>query len=110
MRKQKKQKLDEIGKAVIKAGSISAHNIDLIVAKPDLFDGIRERISSETLARDRHIRFMRPGFAAAGMLILVAVASFAFFTFRSKPVDVTRTPVRQAPKADEPKRQCRCRR
>jgi hypothetical protein len=104
MRKFEKQKLDEIGKAVVKAGSISAHNIDLIVAKPDLFDGVRKRIPSNAGAISRSKLFMRPGFAAVGVLIFVAVASFAFFTYRSKPVEVTRLTVKETPKANDTKR------
>lgn len=93
MRNLEKEKLDEIGKALIKAGSIHVQNIDEILAKPDLFDGIRTRISSETSARKRTIGFMRPTFSAAGTIILIAVVSFAYFSLRSKPrsVAVTRS-------------------
>ena len=104
MRKSEKQNLDQIGKAVVKAVSIPAPDIDQIVAKPDLFDGVRKRIVSEISVRDRRTRLMRPGFAAVSMLILVAIGSLAFFGLRSEPVDVTRIPVPPSPKTDEPRR------
>lgn len=104
MRNVEKKKLDEIGKALVKAGSIRVQNIDEIVANPDLFDGIRERISSETRGRRRAIGIMRPGFTVAGTIVLIAVASFAFFSLRSRPVQVVRKSVPQPAKSDEPKR------
>ena len=88
MRNVEKEKLDEIGKALVKAGSIRVQNVDEIVANPDLFDGIRERISLETRGRRRATGIMRPGFTVAGTILLIAVASFAFFSLRSRPAQV----------------------
>ena len=88
MRNVEKEKLDEIGKALVKAGSIRVQNVDEIVGNPDLFDGIRERISSETRGRRYGISILRPGFTVAGTIVLIAVASFAFFSLRSRPVQV----------------------
>jgi hypothetical protein len=104
MRNVEKVKLDEIGKALVKAGSISVQNIDQIVANPDLFDGIRERISSETRGSRRAIGVMRPGFAAAGTIVLIAVASFAFFSLRSGPTQVVGRITPQPAKTEETKR------
>ncbi|PYS98820.1 MAG: hypothetical protein DMF63_14625 [Acidobacteria bacterium] len=102
MRRLDNEKLDEIGKAVIKAGSIRVQNIDQIVAKPDLFDGVRRRISTETRGKNRATGIMRPGFAAAGTILLIAIASFAFFSLRSKPVQVAGKSDPQPVKTDEP--------
>jgi hypothetical protein len=88
MRNVEKEKLDEIGKALVKAGSIRVQNVDEIVANPDLFDGIRERISSETKGKRRAMGIMRPGFTVAGTIVLIVVASFAFFSLRSRPAQV----------------------
>ena len=104
MRNVEKEKLDEIGKALIKAGSIRVQNIDEIVANPDLFDEIRKRISSETRGRRPSIGMMRPGFTVAGTILLIAVVSFAFFSLRSRPVQVSSKSVPQPAKTDEPKR------
>jgi len=104
MRNAEKKKLDEIGKVLIKAGSTRVQNIDEILANPDLFDGIRERISSETRGRRRGIGIMRPGFTVAGTILLIAVASFAFFSLRSRPVQIAGRSVAQPAKLDEPTR------
>ena len=105
MRNVEKKKLDEIGKALVKAGSTRVQNIDQIVANPDLFDGIRERISSETRGRRRAIGIMRPGFTVAGTILLIALASFAFFSLRSRPAQVAGGGKPQPSiKTDEPKR------
>jgi len=104
MRNVEKKKLDEIGKALLKAGSTRVQNIDEIVGNPDLFDGIRTRISSETRARRRGIGIMRPGFTVAGTILLIAVASFAYFSLRSRPVQVAGRSVAQPAKSDETKR------
>jgi len=102
MRNVEKEKLDEIGRAVIKAGSMRVQNIDEIVANPDLFDGIRQRISSETRG-SRAPGILRPGFTVAGTVLLIAVASFAYFGLRSRPQVIGRL-APQPVKADEPKR------
>jgi len=48
---------------------------------------------------------MRPGFTVAGTIVLIAVASFAFFSLRSKSVQVAGRPVPQPSiKSDETKR------
>src|SRR5690349_7814102 len=104
MRKVEKEKLDEIGKALVKAGSTRVQNIDEIVANPDLFDGIRDRISSETRGRRHGIGILRPGFTVAGTILLIALASFAYFSLRSRPVQVVGKTVPQPAKAEEPKR------
>lgn len=104
MRNAEKEKLDEIGKALVKAGSIRVQNVDEIVANPDLFDGIRERISSETRGRRRAIGIMRPGFTVAGTILLIAVASFAFFSLRSRPAQFVSKTVPPPTKTDETKR------
>ena len=104
MRNVEKEKLDEIGKALVKAGSIRVQNVDEIVANPDLFDGIRERISLETRGRRGAIGIMRPGFTVAGTILLIAVASFAFFSLRSRPVQVIGKSAPQPSKSDETKR------
>jgi hypothetical protein len=104
MRNVEKKKLDEIGKAVIRAGSVHVQNVDHILAKTDLFDGIRERISSDTRGKRRSINIMRPGFTAAGTVLLIAVASFAFFSLRSRPAQVIGKSVSHPATTDEPKR------
>jgi len=103
MRNVEKNKLDEIGKAVVKAGSMPGQNIDEIVANPDLFDGIRQRISSETRGGKRAIGILRPGFTIAGSVLLIAMASFAYFGLRSQP-QVTGRSAPIPVKTDEPKR------
>jgi len=103
MRNVEKEKLDEIGKAVIKAGSMRVQSIEEIVVDPALFDGIRQRISAETRGRSGAISILRPGFTIAGTVLLIAVVSFAYFGLRSQPKVIGRSaplPV----KADEPKR------
>src|SRR5690349_4835653 len=104
MQNAEKKKLDEIGKALVKAGSIPVQNIDQIVAKADLFDGVRARISSETRGKRRAIGFMRPGFTAAGTILLIAIASFAYFSMRSGPALVINRSTSHPVKTDEPKR------
>jgi hypothetical protein len=104
MRNVEKKKLDEIGKAVVKAGTIRVRDIDEIVANADLFDGVRERISLETRGERRAIGFMRPGFTVAGTILLIAMASFAFFSLRSRPVQVSSVLTPQPVKSDEPRR------
>ena len=105
MRNAEKKKLDEIGKALERAGSSRVQNIDQIVAKPDLFDGIRDRISSESRGRRRALGLIRPGFTVAGTVLLIAVASFAYFSMRTPSTAViSKSGPPPVKTKDEPKR------
>ncbi len=97
MGKLEKKTLDEIGKAIVKAGSFSAREIDTIIAKPELFDSVRSRIklvANEPTSK-RRVSTKLVGAFSSIVLVAVAVAS-ALVVFRTKPVDVVHGPLPSA--------------
>ena len=90
MQKLENEKLDEIGKALLKAQAVSERELEEIIANPELFRSIQSRIASETPTVRRSI--FRPGPVAFATVALVAVVAVAFLAFRSEPNEVVQTP------------------
>jgi hypothetical protein len=108
MGKLEKKTLDEIGKAIVRAGALSSREVDTITAKPELFDSIRARVSSVTnKPASRHVVRAKLVGALSSMALVGAVA-LAFVVFKTKPVDVVHGPppsgtaTREATKFTEP--------
>ena len=102
MRKLENKKLDEIGKTLVKAGTLPSRDIEKIVASPALFDSVRARIAMEK-ARPARVSYFRPGLAAFASVALVVVV-VAFVAFTSEPGIVATRVVPDAPKNSEPTR------
>jgi hypothetical protein len=97
MAKLEKKTLDELGKAVVRAGALSAREVDRIAAKPELFDAIRARVNSVTdKPASRHILSTKL-VGALSSIALVGAVALAFVVFRTKPVDVVHGPPSSVP-------------
>ncbi|HSK29649.1 MAG TPA: hypothetical protein VLA17_06765 [Candidatus Limnocylindria bacterium] len=88
MRKLENKKLDEVGKALIKAGSVSTRDLEKIVANPALFDSIRTRIAFEGSAPVPRRSFLRPGVATFASVALMTAVALSFGIFNSGPDEV----------------------
>jgi hypothetical protein len=97
MGKLEKKTLDEIGKAIVRAGALSSREVDTIAAKPELFDSIRARVGSVTNkpASRQIVRTKLVG--ALSSIALVGAVALAFVVLRTKPVDVVHGPPFSAP-------------
>jgi hypothetical protein len=97
MGKLEKKALDEIGLAIVKAGALSAREVDAITADPELFDSVRARIKLAT-NEPTSKRFISTKLVGAfSSIALVAAVALAFVVFRTKPVDVVHGPLPSAP-------------
>src|SRR5688572_30295522 len=90
MQKLEKKKLDEIGKALVKARAVPERELEEIIADPELFRSIRARIGSERPALRRPI--FRPGLVAFASVVLIAIVAAAFVAFRPESGAVVHTP------------------
>ncbi len=101
MRKLENKKVDEIGKALVKASAMPAREIDVIVADRALFDSVRKRIASNTEVAKTPRSWVLPSLkAVSASVVLMAIVS-ALFVFRSNTDEVAerRVPQPQAPPA-----------
>ena len=65
MRKLENKRIDEIGKMLVKAGTSPSREIEKIVANPNLFEGVRQKIAlGEIEPPSRRRSILRPGIAA----------------------------------------------
>lgn len=94
MRKLENEKLDEIGKLLVKAGTTPNRDIERAIANPALFDAVQKRIATiEERPSIRRSRLLVPGLASFASIALIAVVGFAFF--KSAPVskDLVSSPI-----------------
>jgi len=90
MRKLENKKLDEIGKLLVKAGTMPSREIDEIVGNRDLFESVKKRIAAGTeIPGARRSRLLIPGLATFASVALIAVVGLAFL--RSGPVTPAET-------------------
>src|SRR5687768_8944566 len=83
MRKPENKRIDEIGKMLVKAGTMPSRDIEKIIANPSLFEGVRQRIALADVERPEPRRsILRPAVAISG-LIFVAAAAIAIVSLRS---------------------------
>lgn len=103
MRKLENKRIDEIGKMLVKAGTMPSREIEKLVDTPGLFEGVQRRISlGETGQPTRRRSILRPVTAGfAGVALVVAIA-FAFVSFRSAGVDnaALQQPQQPAPRSE----------
>lgn len=88
MRKLENKKVDEIGRALVKASALPSSEIDKIVGDTRLFDAVRARIAVENLGKRTgrtSNRWIVPALSACAVLVAVAAVSFVF---RSAPTDI----------------------
>lgn len=91
MQKLENEKLDEIGKALLKAQAVPERELEEIIANPELFRSIQSRIAAATPTVRRSI--FRPGIVGFATVALIAVVAGAFVVFRPQPNEVVQTPV-----------------
>lgn len=84
MRKLDNEKLDEIGKMLVKAGTLSPYELESIAANPALFDSIRRRIVLKNAESEVRRSVFSPRLAGFATLVLVAGLAFAFVSLRSE--------------------------
>ena len=94
------QKLDQIGKRLFDTEPLAATVIDDIVAKPDLFSLVRERIAADQAASIAELRKTSPVrryvIAYSGMALTVLAAAGAIYLYTpskyipSKPETTTK--------------------
>ena len=112
MRRHENTKLDEIGKALVKANALSAQDLDKIAGDPQLFVSVLRRIEADHSTSKRR-RMLRPA-AAMGSLALISIAALAFVVFKNDPGVVSKrvvsSPIQETAKTpavkqfDEPDR------
>ena len=84
MRKLENKKADEIGKMLVKAGTMSSREIDRIVADPRSFEAVRLRIALGEIERPASDRWIfRPAIVASLSVAVIAVAVVAFGSLKS---------------------------
>ena len=88
MNKLENRKLDEIGKALVKAGSLPSRDVEKIVEAPALFDSIRARIGTDGVAPSPRRSYLRAGVTAFASLTVVAAAAFAVVVLTPEPATV----------------------
>jgi hypothetical protein len=86
MQKLDKKTLDEIGKAVVKAGTLSSRDIDAITADPALFDSVRARINFVTTGPARTRLLSKTFVGSFASIVVVTAVAFGLVIFRSKPI------------------------
>lgn len=90
--------LDEIGKAIVKAGALSTQEIDRFTASPELFDSVRRRIKFATSESAPNRRVGTKLIGAFSSIALVAAVALALVVFISKPIEIgIHAPVPSAP-------------
>ena len=84
MRKLEDKKLDEIGRAVVKASVLSTREIEEIAGDAMLFDSVRNRIAAETSKTTRS--WVRPTVATVSAIGILLAAIVAFSVLKPSPV------------------------
>src|SRR5687767_6880316 len=84
MRKLDNKKLNEIGKGLVKAGTLSTTELENIAANPALFDSVRARIALENAKPKVRRSLLSPRIAAPAALVFVAGLAFAFVALESE--------------------------
>ena len=100
MGRHENRKLDEIGKAVVRADALSALDLDRIAGDPQLFVSVLKRIEADHAgAKARSI--FRPA-AAMASFALLSIAALAFIVVKNEPgvvsKRVTPSPIQEAAK------------
>jgi hypothetical protein len=103
MRKLENKKLDEVGKALVKAGAASTRDLEKIVANPALFESVRARIALEDSSPVRRRSFFRPGVATFASIALMTAIAVSIGVFRSEPNEVAVDRLPAAPRKPEVK-------
>lgn len=103
MRKLENKKLDEVGKALVRAGAVSTRDLEKIVANPALFESVRARIAMENSAPVSRRSFFRPGIAAFASVALLTAVAVSLGVFRSEPNDVVADRIPAVPRKPEVK-------
>lgn len=106
MRKPENKKLDEVGKALVKASAASTRDLEKIVADPALFESVRARIALQNSAPVSRRSFFSPGVATFASVVLMTAVAVSIGVFRSEPneVVVDRIPVvPRKPEVKQPK-------
>ena len=103
MRKLENKKLDEIGRALVKAGGASTRDLEKIVANPALFESVRARIALEDSAPVAGRSLFRPGVATLASVALMAALAVSVGVFRSEPNEVVVDRLPAAPRKPEVK-------
>ena len=92
MKKLENNKVDEIGRLLVKSGSLSSRDLEAIIVKPGLFDAVRARISENASSPVRR-SYLRPTVAAFASIAIVAAIVVGFQAFRSSPTEFVSVPV-----------------
>ena len=103
MRKLENRKLDEVGKALVKAGAASTRDLEKIVTNPALFESVRARIALEDSAPVSGRSFFRPGVATFAAVALIAAVAVSLGVFRPEPNEVVVDRLPAAPRKPEVK-------
>jgi hypothetical protein len=103
MRKLENRKLDEVGKALVKAGAASTRDLEKLVTNPALFESVRARIALEDTAPAPRRYFFRPGVATFAAVALIAAVAVSLGVFRSEPNQVVVDRLPAAPRKPEVK-------
>ena len=88
MRKLENKKLDEVGKALVKACAASTRDLEKIVDSPSLYESVRTRIALENSAPVSRRSFFRPGVATFASVALMTAVAVSVGVFRSEPNEV----------------------
>jgi hypothetical protein len=88
MGRHENKKLDEIGKALVKADALSALDLDRIAGDPRLFVSVLQRIEADH-SKPKTRRMFRP-VAAMASVALVSIAALAFVVMKNEPGVVSR--------------------
>lgn len=95
------KKIDQIGKVIVKAGTLASRDIENIVANPALFDSIRMLIATESAEPVARRSLLLPGIAAFASVAFVTVV-VGFIVLRTAPVDVTQVSVPESKRTSVP--------
>ena len=87
-RKMNNQKLDSIGKQLFAASRLTEAEIDRIASGPEMFDGVRRRISQQVKTEARSARpFAIPRFVFGSSLVaLLVLGAFALYLKQDQTV------------------------
>lgn len=105
MRKLENKKLDEVGKALVKAGAASTRDLEKLVDNPALFESVRARIALENSAPVSPRRFSHPGVATFASVAVMVALALSFGVFRSEPNEIVVDRLPAVPRNPEVKQQ-----
>ena len=103
MRKLENKKLDDVGKALVRASGVSARDLEKIVANPALFESVRARIALDNSAPVSRRSFFYPGVATFASVAVMTAVAVSFGVFRSEPNKVVVDRLPAAPRKPEVK-------